>query len=204
MLTIHDSERTPQARLTCEWGLLSSLGSYAGTAASAAGTALGNAATTAGTALGEGASHLAGSTGIPQLYNAAASALQSGGAEGAYLRSLGQQVPQGVEMAGPSAGFFDASPGFLKGFAQGMSGTLGQYTAPSAGTQFGQGLGMLGNFIDQARGGRFGGMTAGQYLRSALAQYGLPEQGVRVYQAAKEAGMPGGLLNLHIGGNAGG
>lgn len=190
MISIHDTVREPADRLTCSWGLLGSVGTYAGTAASTVGTAAAEAAAAAGQA-----------TGLSSLYDAAATALQGAGGEAGYLQSLGQQVPQGVELASPISGLMDSGPGFWGGFKEGFGGALSHYAEPTSGTQFGQGLGMLGNFIDTARGGGGGRLDAGQLLRSALSQYGIGQPAVRRYSGPAPPQPQSGLFSLSLGGN---
>jgi hypothetical protein len=89
---------------------------------------------------------LAQPTGVPQLYNAASTAFSGGGTGGT----------------------------FLQGLQEGLTGVLSQYADPSAGTQFGQGLGMLGAFLGNQGGGMH--LDAGSLLQSALAHYGIGSQ----------------------------
>lgn len=161
--------------------------------------------------MGSFLSSLGQSTGATQLGTAAANTL-SGGAYGEdqYLNSLGQSVPQGVDLLppiGPTEGASanGSGPGFFHGLAQGFTGILGQYQHPDTGTQWGQGLGMLANFIDQSRGG--GRPMAGNLLRSALASYGVgSEPASRIAtpmlgpaMARNEVDPQGGLLHLDLG-----
>jgi hypothetical protein len=61
--------------------------------------------------------------------------------EAGYLASLGQAVPAGVDLVGPSSTF--AGPGFMQGFLQGFTGNTTPLASPSAATSAGVGLGQL-------------------------------------------------------------
>lgn len=125
-----------------------------------------------------GATNIAG--GAQTAMGGTSAATQAG--QASYLQSLGQPVPQGVELAGMTGpnlmeqgnpGF--SGPGFWDGLLEGFSGTLGKYQDPSAATQFGQGFGQLAAFIDRNRGGGGGGGGGGgmadpsAWLRSLAA-----------------------------------
>jgi len=120
--------------------VLSTIGEGASTAAGAVGSGLESALGHLGAA--SGVTNLA--QGIGQLF--------SGGApsEAARLASLGQAVPEGVEVVGPSPTF--TGPGFWGGLGEGLKGTAQQLADPSAATQIGTGLGQLFNTLDQLRG----------------------------------------------------
>jgi len=133
-------------------GAAETAGSALGSAASAVGSGLESAA---GSALGgAGKTALSGlesvGTGIKSLFTAPTS-------EAGYLQSLGQTVPQGVELAGPSSTF--TGPGFLSSVAQGFAHGPQQFANASAGTSLGQGVGGLLNFLDQLNAQRQGGMS---------------------------------------------
>jgi hypothetical protein len=120
--------------------VLSAIGEGAGTAASAVGSAL-EAIPGVGT----------GVSGLESLAKGIGSAVTGGTpSEASYLASLGQAVPEGVDLVGPSSTF--TGPGFLSGFKQGFTGAAQQYANPSAATQASQGLGQLFDAINQARG----------------------------------------------------
>src|SRR5215475_15760560 len=119
---------------------LSAIGSGAGTAATAAGSALGSIP---GVGAAESALGSLGS-GLGSLFTGGAPS------EAGYLASLGQAVPQGVELAGPSSTF--TGPGFFGGFMEGIKGTAEKLADPSASTQVGTGLGQLFDAINNARG----------------------------------------------------
>ena len=134
---------------TRAYGMLGSLGSAVGSAASAVGSGLESAATSA--LVGAGQSALSGlesvGTGLQSLFT-------GGGGEAGYLSSLGQAVPQGVELAGPSATF--QGPGFLGSVAQGFAHGPMQFANPSAATSLGQGVGGLLSALDQLNASRAG------------------------------------------------
>jgi len=136
---------------------LGALGEAAGTA----GSAIGSAAGTVGSALGGAAGGIGSALesavpGLSGLVQGAGNIAQGIGGLGApseadYLASLGQTVPQGVDIAGPSPTF--TGPGFAGGFAQGFMGAPKAYASATPGTSFGQGLGQLFASLDQMRGG---------------------------------------------------
>lgn len=131
--------------------LASALGgsSAAGTAAGAAGAA-------------EGAGALGGAAGSSSLGSLASQILgNTGTSEAGYLQSLGQAVPQGVQMLGPSSTFGGAlsnvaAPSGAAGFGQGaLSGfTHGQLGSAGAGAPGAFGA---GNALGQFVANRFGG-----------------------------------------------
>jgi len=132
--------------------MLGALGSAASTAGSAVASGLESAA---GAALGgAGQSALSGlesvGTGLKSLFTAPTS-------EAGYLQSLGQAVPQGVELAGPSSTF--TGPGFLNSMVQGFVHGPQQFANASAGTSLGQGVGGLLQALDQLNAQRQGGMS---------------------------------------------
>jgi len=128
-----------------------------GEAAGTAGSAIGSAASGAGSALGGALeSAVPGLTNIMQGIGAAGAP-----SEAARLASLGQAVPEGVELAGPSSTF--TGPGFMQSFAQGFLGAPQAALAnPSAATSVGGGLGQLFGAIEQMRGGGLPGMPQPQ------------------------------------------
>jgi hypothetical protein len=126
---------------------LSAIGEGAATAASTVGSALGSAAGEVGSLAGEAGGALGSvGQGLQSLVGAPS--------EAGYLQSLGQAVPQGVELAGPSSTF--AGPGFAGGLVQGLLGTLQQSASPSAATQLGGGIGQLASYLQQIHGGGAG------------------------------------------------
>jgi hypothetical protein len=120
--------------------VLSAIGEGASTAAGAVGSAL------------ESIPGVSGATsGLANLAHGIGSAVTGGApSEASYLASLGQAVPEGVDLVGPSSTF--TGPGFLGGFKQGFTGAVQQLANPSAGTQAGQGLGQLFDAINSVRG----------------------------------------------------
>src|SRR5262245_5262906 len=108
----HRAHRPTFARA---YGMLGAIGSGLETAGSAAATGLESAAGAVGSGL-ESALGSAGGTALQGL-SSVGQGLQSlfggaggGATEAGKLASLGQTVPQGVELAGPSSTF--AGPGF--------------------------------------------------------------------------------------------
>jgi len=125
-----------------------------GNAAGTAGTAIANTAGTVGTAL-EGA--VPGLSDIVQGIGTASAPSEAG-----YLASLGQAVPEGVDLVGPSPTF--TGPGFMQSFAQGFLGApnAAKFANPSAGTSIGSGVGQLFNALSQMGGGGGGGPASSQ------------------------------------------
>lgn len=103
----------------------------------AASSALGGAGNTAMGALGSIGQ------GLQSLFG-------SGGGEAGHLAALGQAVPAGVDLVGPSSTF--AGPGFLSSVAQGFIGGPSQFASPSAGTSLGTGVGKLMEALQQLQG----------------------------------------------------
>jgi len=133
-----------------------------GEAAGSAGSAIGSAAGTLGSALGSVGSGIGSALeSVPGPIGGLAKGVGNlaqgigglGGpaSEADYLASLGQTVPQGVDIVGPSPTF--AGPGFAGGFAQGFMGAPKAYASATPGTSIGQGLGQLFASLDQMRGG---------------------------------------------------
>jgi len=122
-----------------------------GDAAATAGGALGSAASTVGGGLESALGNLGSASGLTNLAQGVGQ-LFGGGApsEAGYLASLGQAVPQGVDLVGPSSTF--TGPGFFGGLVQGIKGTAEKLADPSASTQVGTGLGQLFDAINNARG----------------------------------------------------
>ncbi len=150
----HDSRRYHRRRpprFARAYGMLGALGSAAGTVGSglesAAGAALGGAGKTALSGLesvGQG---------IQSLFTG------GGGSEAARLAALGQPIPEGVELVGPSSTF--TGPGFLPSVAQGFLHGPTQLANPSAGTSLGQGVGALLSTLDQLNARRPGSTLPG-------------------------------------------
>jgi hypothetical protein len=136
--------------------MLAELGAGAGTAASAVGTGLETAATTVGPAL----EHLAGSAlsglgktalgGIENVGSGLQSLFTGGGGEAGHLADLGQAVPAGVDLVGPSPTF--TGPGFLQSVYQGFIGAPPKVANPSAATSAGAGIGQLLDALQQLQG----------------------------------------------------
>jgi len=148
--------------------VLSAIGEGASTAASAVGSGLASVPGAVEGALG----NLGSATGLSNIAQGIGG-LVSGGApsEAGYLASLGQAVPEGVELAGPSATF--TGPGFLGGFAQGLRGAAQKLADPSATTQLGTGLGQFFNALDQIRSaGNSPGAAGTQIVRMAQGPTG--------------------------------
>ncbi|HSS55508.1 MAG TPA: hypothetical protein VLK79_12750 [Gaiellales bacterium] len=167
------------------------VGSALGSAAGAVGSALG----TAGGALGSLAGEAAGA--IPGI-GSLGEGLQSlfGGGEAGHLAALGQAVPEGVELVGPSATF--AGPGFIPSAIQGYMGTLGQYASPSAGTQVGGGLGQIFAALQAIQGSPSGMGKLGQIVR--LGDRAMSNPGVSVLPLPQVPTAPQGPIMKMIGG----
>src|SRR5215831_12749916 len=120
---------------------VTSAGEAIGSAAGAVGSGLADVAGTIGSGLESAGSAIGGAaeSAVPGLGSVAhgLSSLFGPSSEASYLESLGQTVPEGVELAGPSATF--TGPGFASGLVQGFTGTLGHFANPSAATSLGQG-----------------------------------------------------------------
>jgi hypothetical protein len=159
----HRMRRPPFTR---GYGLLGAIGGGGGaatgaTAATAAGegagigsTLLSGLETAAGPALtGLGKTALSG---IESVGQGLQSLFTGGGGEAGHLADLGQAVPAGVDLVGPSSTF--TGPGFLEsvhqGFLQGPQ-FLKQFSDPSGGTSAGAGIGQLLDTLQklQAQGG---------------------------------------------------
>jgi len=123
-------------------GLESAAGAVGSGLESAAGSVLGGAGKTALSGLesvGQG---------VQSLFSAAPT-------EAERIAALGQTVPEGVDLVGPSPTF--TGPGFLQSVAQGFVHGPQQYANPSAATSLGQGVGGLLQALDQMNAGRRGG-----------------------------------------------
>lgn len=129
--------------------------------------------------------------------------------EGARLQDLGQPVPQGVQLVGPSETFRAATqgPGFGQGFLEGFMNTLGPYAEPSAATSFGHGLGQLAAFIDRNRSGS--GTLEGGGLGPIVNLFADPASAVPLWKRRPSPGPPvvkpeptliGNLVSAYTGG----
>lgn len=145
---------------------LSSIGGAAGGAAASAGSALGSAAGAVGSGLGSAASGIGSGLGsLGSTIGAGASelagslgGLMGGGGEAGVLSGLGQAVPAGVEMVGPSSGLVSGTSAAEAGlmFPQVMSqGTsaIPQSFAMSAPQSSGGWSQMLGQILGGQGGG---------------------------------------------------
>jgi len=143
---MHDSRRyhrTRRPRLTRAYGLLGAVGSGLETAGSAVASGLETAAGSALTGVGKTALG-----GLESVGQGLQSLFTGGGpTEAGKLAELGQTVPAGVELVGPSSTF--AGPGFLSSVAQGFVHGPQQFANPSAATSLGAGVGQLLNAIQQ-------------------------------------------------------
>src|SRR5215470_6893909 len=148
-------------RFARAYGLLGAIGGGLGTAAEAVGSGL----EAAGGAVGSGLESVGGTLAKSVLGPAGTSAvhgiesvgqgLQSlftggGPTEAGRLAALGQTVPEGVDLVGPSPTF--TGPGFLESVKQGFIHGPQQYADASAATNLGQGVGGLLNAISQMQG----------------------------------------------------
>jgi hypothetical protein len=163
----HDSRRYHRTRrptFARGYGMLGMLGGTVGGDAAAGAAATGAAEgagigstiasgleTAAGPALtGLGQTALSG---IESLGHGLQSLFTGGGGEAAKLTDLGQAVPAGVDLVGPSSTF--TGPGFLEsvhqGFTQGPA-FLQQFANPSGGTSAGAGVGQLMSALEKLQG----------------------------------------------------
>lgn len=168
----HDSRRYHRTRrptFTRQYGMLGAVGTTIADAAGAAGTGIADAAGAVGTGLGNAAGAVGtglanaagavgpgiesvagkvlGTTGLENVAQGLQSLFSGGGGEAGYLQSLGQAVPQGVELAGPSSTF--TGPGFMGGLVQGFTGAVNPVSNPSAGTSLGTGLGQMAQTVNK-------------------------------------------------------
>jgi hypothetical protein len=158
----HDSRRYHRTRRPTHaraYGLLGALGG----AAETAGSALGSAAGAVGSGLESAASSALGGAGQSALGGLSSvgqglqSLFTSGGGEAGKLAALGQAVPEGVELVGPSPTF--TGPGFLPSVMQGFAHGPAELANPSTPTSLGAGVGQLLSTLDQLNAGRQGGMS---------------------------------------------
>ncbi len=159
----HDSRRYHRGRrptFVRAYGMLGAVGSGLETAGSAIGSGLESAAGVAAkAALGK-----EGAAGVTSALSNVGQGLQSlfsggGGTEAGRLAALGQAVPEGVDIVGPSPTF--TGPGFLQSMYQGFVHGPTQYANPSAATSLGAGLGGLLSTLDQLNAGRPGSTLPG-------------------------------------------
>jgi hypothetical protein len=167
--------------------ILAGVGEAAGTVGSALGSAAsGIGSTLAGTAgeLGSlfgGGGGAVGGTGLGAI-GEGLSSLVTGGAEAAP-----GFVGPPAALAGPAV----TGPGFASGLLQGYLGTLGEYAAPSAGTQLGGGLGQLVTTLQ----GLHGGSAAAPPMQPIVRPYPMPTapatQLLPASMLASPSGAPG-------------
>ena len=176
----HRLRRPPHARA---YGMLGALGEAAGSAAGAVGSGLESAA---------GAVAPAATSALGSLGQGIQSLFSSGGGEAGKLASLGQTVPEGVELAGPSSTF--TGPGFLSSVAQGFVHGPQQFANPSAGTSLGQGVGGLLQALDQMNSQRQGGMSMQPIVGGVTGVQ--PLQGPRVIPGGSAQPATGPIMSL--------
>jgi len=203
----HDTRRYHRTRrptFARGYGMLGSLGGALGSAGSAIGSAAEGAAGAVGSGLesavgsalgGAGQSALGGLSSVGQGLQ---SLFSGGGGEAGKLAALGQAVPQGVELAGPSSTF--TGPGFMGGLAQGFTGAVNQFANPGAGTSLGQGVGQLLQTIDQLNQARgpLGGIPGGGVSLQPLVRgmTGQPLQGPRVIPGGSSQPGQGNIMKM--------
>jgi len=163
--------------------MLGALGEAAGSAAGAVGSGLESAA---------GAVAPAATSALGSLGQGIQSLFSSGGGEAGKLASLGQTVPEGVELAGPSSTF--TGPGFLSSVAQGFVHGPQQFANPSAGTSLGQGVGGLLQALDQMNSQRQGGMSMQPIVGGVTGVQ--PLQGPRVIPGGSAQPATGPIMSL--------
>jgi hypothetical protein len=191
----HDSRRYHRTRrptFARAYGVLGALGG----AAESAGSALGSAASAVGSGLESAASSALGGAGSSALGGLSSigqglqSLFSSGGGEAGHLAALGQAVPAGVELAGPSSTF--TGPGFLGSVMQGFTQGPAQFANPSAGTSLGAGVGQLLSTLDQLNAGRSGGMSMQPIIGGITGQM----QGPRVIPGGAAQPGTGPIMKL--------
>jgi len=143
-----------------------------------------------------------------------AQGLQSlfGGGEAGRLADLGQGVPPGVELAGPSSTFTggEGAGGFMSGMLEGFRGTLGDNGPDLSGAaQTGGGVGEFLAFLDRMNrrgaGGDLGGIVGPGALmqpvtRMAQTPYGYrPAEEPRGLLTNIVSGLTYGILNKPVG-----
>jgi len=136
-----------------------------------------------------------------------AQGLQSlfGGGEAGHLADLGQPVPSGVELAGPSSTFTGGQGpgGFVQGMLEGFRGTAGNLGpdvggAPQTGAGVGQFLAFLDRMNQRGAGGDLGGLVnAGALLQQTPDVMHRVTRMAPGYQVAQE---PRGLITNLISG----
>jgi hypothetical protein len=157
------------------------VGSALGSAASGIGSTLAGTAGELGSLFGGGGGGVAGGTGLGAI-GEGLSSLVTGGAEAAP-----GFVGPPAALAGPAV----TGPGFASGLLQGYLGTLGEYAAPSAGTQLGGGLGQLVTTLQ----GLHGGSAAAPPMQPIVRPYPMPTapatQLLPASMLASPSGSPG-------------
>lgn len=198
--------RTRRPTFTRGYGMLGMLGGTAG-ADAAAGAATGAAADAAatggiGSTIASGLESAAGPalTGLGQSALSGIQSLGSGlqslfggggaGGEAGHLADLGQAVPAGVDLVGPSSTF--TGPGFLEavhqGFTQGPA-FLNQFASPSGGTSAGAGVGQLLSAIQKLQG-----QGGGPAKMPPIIQSGGPVRPMQVIPAANAGTVGSGPI----------
>ena len=186
---MHDTRRYHRTRrptFTRGYGLLGSLGGTGAATGAEAGAAAGGigSAITSGleTAAGPALTGLGQTalSGIQSLGSGLQSLFGGGGGEAGSLTALGQTVPAGVDLVGPSSTF--TGPGFLEavhqGFTQGPA-FLQQFANPSGGTSAGAGVGQLLSALEKLQG-----QGGGPAKMPPIIQTGGPVRPMQVIPAA--------------------
>jgi hypothetical protein len=206
----HDSRRYHRTRrptFARGYGMLGMLGGTAG-ADAAAGAATGAAADAAtaggiGSTIASGLESAAGPAltglgktalgGIESLGQGLQSLFTGGGGEAGHLADLGQAVPAGVDLVGPSSTF--TGPGFLSSVYQGFIGGPQKFANPSAGTSAGAGIGQLMNALQQLQG-----QGGGPAKMPPIIQTGGPIRPLQVVPPANAGTVgPGPILGGLLG-----
>jgi hypothetical protein len=200
---MHDSRRYHRTRrptFARGYGLLGSLGGSG--AATGAATGAADAATAGGigstivsgleTAAGPALTGLGKTalSGIESVGQGLQSLFGGGGGEAAKLADLGQAVPAGVDLLGPSSTF--TGPGFLEsvhqGFTQGPA-FLQQFANPSGGTSAGAGVGQLLSALEKLQG-----QGGGPAKMPPIIQPGGPIRPMQVIPAANAGTVGSGPI----------
>jgi hypothetical protein len=173
--------RTRRPTFARGYGMLGSVGSALGSAGSAVGSAAESALGSAGQSAVGGLSSVG--QGLQSLFT-------GGGGEAGQLAALGQAVPQGVELAGPSSTF--TGPGFLGSVTQGFVHGPAQLADPSAATSLGAGVGQLLSALDQMNAQRQGGVS----MQPIVQGVGARLQGPRVIPGGSSQPGQGNVMKM--------
>lgn len=167
------------------------------------GSYLTSALSSAGSGLEQAGGALYQNTGLANV----AGGLQSlfgGGDEAGRIAALGQPVPQGVDIVGPSSTFTGGGGpgGFIQGIVNGFQGTMNQY-GPDIGpaAQTGGGLGQLLAFLERMNNAGGGAGQLQQIVNAATPTGRITRMAPGYQQAqAPQGGLVHGLISAYTGG----